>query len=345
MNYVFLEKLISFGFFNGRKMIGHLGIFFGEKMEDPHISVSEVTKNTRGDKYPKVKPEHVESHFMKRSKLKPSPRRDISDPGSDIFDFLGGLIFIIDIIDDNDPFTWNGSYLGRIGNHNILEQVNYAGVKYWRIRILGHIKICIVRSIVNLTPCVTDELKEIFSLPKLGTNHVVYHTKMYLLMKARLDQRGRIIEEITIDKVDPNKNKDFVERVQEVFVFREILGLIMSREKSVTVRWSDKSYIPPYPISFYESEMRPNEDNPVISLAVEKNWFGDVGFDDVLRKMLRIKTNEDVSEKISFLRSRITSVIERIDRDMIWLINPIMAKITRRLLIDEEKIGATPEWD
>jgi len=297
--------------------------------------------------FPQIKPEFREVHYAKRSRPNPSPPRKWHDPiNSEMIDLIVGTNIIVQIIQEKDPFKWDGSYLGRINNRNILEQVIYAGVKYWRIEILGHRKVCIFRSIANNTPCICDELKTYFSLPKLRTHTVMYHSKKYLLIEARLDSRGHIIEEITIDRVDPNKNAEFVRRVQEVFVFRELFGLIMSRDRSVVVRWSDKSYIPPYPVSFYESDMRPHDDHVVISSTVEKKWFGDTSIDDVIRSMLKIKDNKDAIERIFTLKNNIEKTIERIDRDMIWMVQPIVDKLTRRLLSDEENgISATPVWD
>ena len=310
-----------------------------------NISISDITKINKINEYPKIKPEYVELHYMKRTCTKPSPQRNINHPDDGYIDIFRSPNLIINLTDTNSPFIWDGSYLGRIGNHNILEQVVYTGIKYWRLRILGHTKICIIRNITNLSPCIADEIKELFFLPKLGTHYVIYHSKKYLLIEARVDAKGKIIEEITIDKVDPNKNEKFVERVREIFVFREILGLAMTREKSITVRWSDKSYIPPYPVSFYENEMKPQDEFVCISSVVEKKWFGGIDVDDVVKQMLKIENNDDVSEKISYLRESITKIIERIDKDMVWIVSPIINKLTRRLIIDDSGIIATPDWD
>ena len=317
-------------------------------MASNNAEISDVlSKVNRNNDLPKLKPEFRESHYVKRTPIKPSPPRIVnSSTKSDFIDLIVGSNVTLKIIQNEIPFKWDGSYLGRIDSSNILEQVSIAGIKYWRIEILGHRKVCIVRSITNNTPCLCDELKEYFSLPKLGTHSITFRSKKYLLTEARLDSGGRIIEEITIDKVDPNKNQEFVRRVQEIFVFREILGLIMSRDRSVVVRWSDKSYIPPYPVSFYESDMRPYDNRVVISSVIENKWFDDVSIEDIIKDMLKIETNDDVIERIAYLRGNIEKTIERIDRDMIWMVQPIIEKLTRRLLSsDSKETAATPDWD
>lgn len=315
---------------------------------DNSVTISDILSRTgHVTEFPRIKPEFKETHYVKRSRLRPSPPRNCRDPNnSELIDIIVGTNVTVNIIQNESPFQWDGTYLGRICGKNILEEVIIAGVKYWLTEILGHRKICIVRSVINNTPCVCDELKEYFSLPKLGTHTVTYRSKKYLLIEARLDSNGRIIEEVTIDKVDPNKSEEFVQRVRETFVFRELFGLIMSRDRSVVVRWSDKSYIPPYPVSFYESDMRPHDDHVVISSIVEKKWFNDASIDEIIRSMLKIEDNEDAIERISYLRNNIEKTIERVDRDMIWMMQPIVDKLTRRLLSSEtNETAATPVWD
>lgn len=314
-----------------------------------HINtgVSDIlSKISSKEEFPKLRPEFRESHYIKRIQKQKSPQRSHLDPtNSELVDIIIGTNVTVQIIQQENPFKWDGSYLGRICGKNILEQVVFSGIKYWKIEILGHRKICIIRSITNETACICDELKKYFSLPKLGTHTVLYRSKRYLLIEARTDSNNRIIEEITIDKVDPNSNIEFVQRVRETFVFREILGLIMSRDKSIVVRWSEKSYIPPYPVSFYESQMRPHDNNVVISNVVEHKWFDDTSIDDVIRSMLKIENNDDVIERIAYVRNNIENTIVRIDRDMIWMVQPIIDKLTRRLLKNESEISATPDWE
>jgi len=312
-----------------------------------NTGISDIfSKISNNGEFPKLRPEFNETHYIKRIKKQKSPQRTYLDPTNDeLVDVIIGTNVTVQIVQPEDPFRWDGSYLGRICGRNILEKVEFSGIKYWRIKVLGHMKICIVRSIANEIPCICDELKEYFSLPKLGTHSVLYRSKRYLLVEARTDSNNLIIEEITIDKVDPNSNMEFVRRVRETFVFREILGLIMSRDKSIVVRWSEKSYIPPYPVSFYESQMRPHDNNVVISNVVENKWFDDVSIDDVIRSMLKIENNEDVIERIAYVRNNIENIIVRIDRNMIWMVRPIIDKLTRRLLKNESEISATPDWD
>jgi len=284
--------------------------------------------------FPKMKPEFDHKSRKKVLEKKRSPPRKVNDPNNlQLADLLIMSYISFKIIEDKTPFKWDGSHLGRICGDNILEIFEYGGIKYWRINIAGHEEVCITRSINHNIPLICDELKPYFSLPKLGTHSVTYNSKKILLIKARLDKSGDIIEEITIDKVDPNKNERFLQRVREIYVFREVLGLIMTRDKSIVVRWSNEKYIPPYPVSFYESDMRPYAEKEVISGVAERRWFKSVSQNDVLRSMLKIENNQDVMQRLGFIRNRLDEVIERIDRDMVWIIQPIIEKLTRKMLL------------
>jgi len=92
--------------------------------------------------------------------------------------------------------------------------------------------------------------------------------------------------------------------------------------------------------------MRPHDDHVVISSIVEKKWFNDVSIDEIIRSMLKIEDNEDAIERIAYLRNNIEKTIERVDRNMIWMVQPIVDKLTRRLLSSEpNETAATPVWD
>ena len=285
----------------------------------------------------------VSSHKIVLDK-KRSPTR--SKPYCDeIIDILFSGKNIIKILGDN-PFLWDGSYLGRICNKNIIDIFTHSGTKYWKLDIYGHERICIVKPIINGTASFCDEMKEYFGQSKLGTHRVKYHTKVYLLIEARTDSKGHVIEEITINNIDPTRDANFMKRVREIFVFRDIFGLSMTREKSIVVRWSDKAYIPPYPISFIEREMRPYDDRDVITITSEKKWFGDISIGEVLRSMLKITSDTDISNIIAYLRNKIEQAIERIDRDLVGVIQPIIAKLIRRLTLGDDSNGSpTPDWE
>lgn len=249
-------------------------------------------------------------------------------------------------VSSNNPFIWDGSYLGRICNENIIDIFSHSGIKYWKLNIYGHERICMIRLITNGTASICDEMKEYFGQSKLGTHRIKHNTKLYLLIEARLDPQGRVIEEITIDNIYSSRSQDFKRRAREVFVFRDIFGLSMTREKSIVVRWSDKSYIPPYPVSFTENEMQFKEDIDVITIASEKKWFDGIDINDVFKSMLKVESESDISERVSYIRNKLEQTIERIDRDLIWIVQPVMEKLIRRLVSGFSSGGSpTPDWE
>lgn len=268
----------------------------------------------------------------------PSKNQTYCDELIDII-FCGSSIVKIH---GNDPFIWDGSYLGRICNYNIDDYYEYGGTKYWKLNVMGHGKVCIVRSINDGTACVCDELKIFFGLSKLGTHTVRYHNKLYLLIEAKLDSEGDIFEEITINNIMVNSDPVFMQRIREIFTFREIFGLTITRERSIIVRWSDKSYIPPYPVSYIEKEMKPYGSTDIISNVIEQKWFEEITIDEVVKSML-IYSNDSIIERISFIRGKIEDTVERIDRDLIWIVQPIIERLIQRLSPSDPQNSPTPD--
>ena len=319
------------------------------KRGDNHLTYHEVFRmNEEFDEYIQDEFEDRRNQMMvnfrqeKKVKRKISPARDLNKglPA----DTIETQFHVMRIIKD-DPFVWDGSCLGVINNENIEAQMKFMDLEYWKIKLFGHTQICMVRPATTSCPCISDELKILFGLSKIGTHRVRYHNKIYILFKPRIGRSKEIIRETSISNINFTNNTSFISQVQDIYLFRDVLGLTKTNDNSVVIRWPDQSYIPPYPISFYENKIRPHDTKTIVPGTVTKKWFGDCTLKDAARRIFRIKKISDVSTRLVYIQEQLNVIIERVDRDAVWMIALIMGRITKRLLFGlNDKIKITPEW-
>ena len=287
----------------------------------------------------------VKDNFHKRQYIKPkiSPSKDQNDePPADTIKTQFHVVRII----KNNPFVWDGSYLGVMTDMNIKDRIRFMNLKYWQISLFGHTQICIIRQVTTSCPCISDELKILFGLSKLGTHRVRYHKKMYVLIKPRISRQREIIRETSISNIDFTDNSAFVSQVQDVYLFRDVLGLTKTNDNSIIIRWPDQSYIPPYPLSFYENKIRPHDTEIIVPGTAIKKWFGGGTLNDAARRIFRIEKIDEVPTRLIYIQEQLNAVIERVDREAVWMIAMIMGRITKRLLFGlKGDIKTTPEWD
>ena len=244
-------------------------------------------------------------------------------------------------------FVWDGSYLGMVTDLNIIERFEVEGLKYWSISLFGHVEICIIRPILTNSPCISDELKVLFGLSKLGTHRVKYRRKMYILIRTRSTDDGNICLETDLSQIH-TKDPVFVGQVQDTYLFRDVLGLTKSTDKSLVLRHPKQRYLAPYPVSFYENMMRPDDTKLIVPATVTDKWFDGVTLNDVARRIFRVEKMEDVQARIIYIQDQLNLIIERVDRDAVWMIRPIIERLTRRMLFgidDAEKTISEWDWD
>lgn len=228
-------------------------------------------------------------------------------------------------------FNWDGSNVTDIISQSDIYGAKYNKNTYWIIKYTnsnGDIieETCSVRSCKNGLSCLIDELKPIFGLIKMGTHWCVQGNKTKLLIKVNKTEEGYIKEELHLSSFE-SLSPIFKSQVQEIYTFRELLGVTCSYDKSIIVR-SYKNNV--YPVSFYEPNMV-TEDKKVIPFIILNKWFEGTSIDDVVKRLVKIYSIDKMGTVLHNLRSKIDKVIERVDRRTIMYKTCIINRITERL--------------
>jgi hypothetical protein len=229
-------------------------------------------------------------------------------------------------------FKWDGTDVTEFISKCDIFGAKFNRLKYWVIQYTDpetkkiSEDTCIIKSSKNSLPCLVDELKVIFGLPKLGTHWCRLNGKTYTLVKCIRTIEGYIKEEITLNMIAVSTPL-LIMQIQEVFAFRELLGVTCSYESSIIIREGKTG---PYPISFNEPNMATG-DNKVIPFTILDKWFEDSNLDDVVKRLCRINNIDRLATVIYELRKQIDEIIERVDRRAITYKNCIIDRITERL--------------
>ncbi len=261
--------------------------------------------------------------------------------------------------------AWDGSDLGILEAEQVIEEgaTPLNRDKYWKLQLNEEtIFYCFYKLIKVNHACLSDELKAVFGLSnsKVGTHRIKYKNRVYLLIKPALTDDGIIQEEWKLDYVTNIKEHPlFVRQVQELFTVRELLGITSNYDSSVHLRYPKSSKSQklmgmddPFPISFYEPKMAPETHGKMLPKTVLDRWFNcksyETDLSQVARRILGVTSPNQVPQVLYKLRLKIEQTINRVDRDLIAFVTPILDRVRSRLLYgfdNETYLDASKEYE
>lgn len=251
-------------------------------------------------------------------------------------------------------FKWDGSEVTDIISKSDIYEANYGKYKYWVIANQditqqnitqqnttqqnatcqnaachspeGRSEICMIRTSKTNIPCLIDEIKTIFNLPKIGTHWCKQGGKVRILIKCPKTPEGYIKEEISLSEIK-NPTNLLKLQVQETFAYRELLGVTCSYNSNINIREGKNG---PYPVSFYEPNMLVT-DNKIIPFTVLEKWFDETSIDQVVKRLCQIDNINDLPTLLHTLRGKLDIIIDRVDKRNISFKFCIINRITERL--------------
>ncbi len=224
-------------------------------------------------------------------------------------------------------FKWNGSDITNFINdeRTVIEEATNEKNKYWKITNGKKSEICLIRSSTNTQACLIDEIKPVFKLEKIGTQWFKFKGKNMILLKPHIE-KNYVVEDLSLDEL--GFNKEIETEVQNIFIFREILGMSKNFEKSIILR-NKGFYIKP--ISFYDPNMNPIHEGKVIPETIINKWFKNTDLDEAVLKLFKIDKLEDITNLLLNLKTKLDEIFLRVDPNLITNIDEILTRIRSRL--------------
>ena len=228
------------------------------------------------------------------------------------------------------------------------------GNTYWRLNVDGHPIYGLVKPYRDNIPFVVDELKRVFHLVASGTKRVyfgatpylLYQAKVYVLGERTLIQDEPHLSEVKLDQPwsqilapltpEPTLYEVCKSTIQRLYAFRDLIGLTPNNNTIFKIRsnWRIKdgiykSDLSPHPITQQDNTIRViREKNSLLPQTVLAQWFDNISVSDVVCSMTSFgKEGEKIHEKIAQYRNEIERVINRVDRNLIWISGVICERL------------------
>ncbi len=213
-----------------------------------------------------------------------------------------------------DVMCWDGSHLGDFKEDIVLDKMRYHPYSLYNIHIPLYMQSpqwVLMHESKNKYPCVIDEIKPLFRLHKIGTHSIRIHSKLYIIYNIRANIP------LLLKYYIPERMDDiFRRRIQDMFVFRMIVGLDCNCESSIIM-------INDVPSSLRNKLDIDSDDKKLtISTSMYNKWFVDEISDSISRFMTKNYREER-------LREDIRKIIKRIDTELMWMDNYIYARMNR----------------
>ena len=219
---------------------------------------------------------------------------------------------------------------------------------------------CIGIMTKSLFPCIVEEIKSLFNIPRRGIHRITIDNKEYIIYYVP-SCNGEIIQEKSLfhqeetDKL--RRNNEFKKAMQRLLAFCEIMSLDDVTESTILIRQENNKYIPINSHEMETSIMKEDlYDGSIISETLFFSWFGEeTSINDIVKEMTGFYTKPPVSLQqgcvlpnyiyktcnletnnlhiiTSEIRSATEKIIRKYDLNYVWYSRFIIDRISRYLL-------------
>lgn len=237
-----------------------------------------------------------------------------------------------------NELPWDGSYLGIIKKEDILEVFQNI-LDYYRILIYYQGKqiqiVAIIRRTKDMTPCLVDELKPLFSIQKIGTHYVKYESNYLILSKPLIDDSGvNVLSENRLS--DHNRkqlNPNLIDKIKKNYIFKDLLCLSKCQDTSIFIRIRNGNEIP---ISIIDGNIKlikiaDMDKSTYLSETIFKRWMTDDSPSKLLMQMLKLRNLDNIQDFTYQFKNKLDGLILRICPEYISLSDLLINKIRNKL--------------
>ena len=250
----------------------------------------------------------------------------------------------------NNTLSWDGSHLGSYPINVITNRWMLEGIHYYGITLPNGIIYCMATCTRDLFPCIVEDIKVIFNIPRRGVHRITIGNDEYILYYVPISIKGDIIWETPLNRLDAKhplrKNEKFKIEIQRLIAFCDILALCNTGEPSIRIRpWTNGEYIP---INVNETNTSITKeiayDYSILTKTLFLKWFGEeTCISDIIRDMVHYRTpiglpnikgieGDNLAIITSNIRGKIDGIIKRYDPGYIWYSCFIIDRLSRHLL-------------
>ena len=196
----------------------------------------------------------------------------------------------------------------------------------------------------SLFPCIVEDIKEVFKIPRRGLFRININNIEYILYYVPISIKQEVIWETPLHKI-PLKhplrsNPRFKHDIRRIFIFCDILSLMRTSESTIRIRPGVDETFVPINVNEMGTTITKGDvyDYSVLTKMLFSRWFGEeISVNSVVKEMVEditgIKyTCENLAQIAWEIRSRIDIIIRKYDRNLVWYSNFILDRLSRHLL-------------
>lgn len=214
----------------------------------------------------------------------------------------------------NNRLPWDGSHLGAHPETIITHQWSLEGIIYYGVSLAngwstehpsGTI-FCTATCTKDVFPCIVEDIKPIFGLPRRGVHRITINNKEYVLYYVPISVKGEVVWETPLNRLDSKhalrKDPNFRKAVQKAIAFCDILALCNTGEPSIRIRPGVETQF--VPISVNENNTTiisggnsANYDYSILSKTLFTKWFGEeTSISDIVKEMVDYQTHKALDD-------------------------------------------------
>lgn len=264
----------------------------------------------------------------------------------------------------NNMLKWDGahlgSYKGAITHQWSLEGTHYYGITLphgWSTEYPAGVIYCNAACTKDAFPCIVEDLKEVFGLPRRGVQRINIDGREYVLYYVPISTKGEVIWETPLNRLDGKhplrKNPQFKRDVQKIIAFCDILSLSSTGEPAIRIRPGVNGGFIPISINETNTTIFKGDtyDYSVLTKTLFTKWFGEeTSISEIVKEMVRyhptktalkipiIKGNGQETNDLALvsteIRNKVDDIIKRYNSDYVWYSCFIVDRMSRHLLVD-----------
>ena len=265
----------------------------------------------------------------------------------------------------NNRLLWDGSHLGWHRGTRIRCKWEQEGTKYTRIDVEegwsegmpGGSIYCIAMCSKDLFPCIVEDIKRLFDIPRRGVHRIGIGGREYILYYVPISVRGEIIWETPLSRLDsrhPLRSDPIFRRdVQRVIAFCDILALCGTGEPSIRIRPGAHGKFTPISVNEKTTAImkESNYDYSILSKTLFSKWFGEkTSICDVVKDMVKYQSvrqqngvpiphspggsSDNLAVISAGMRNKIDKIISSYDSKYIWYSYFVVDRMSRHLLVE-----------
>lgn len=246
------------------------------------------------------------------------------------------------------------NYISQGAGHE--RKVTYQSETNKSVPTIGTI-FCTALCTKDVFPCIVEDIKVIFGLPRRGVHRIIIDNKDYILYYVPITIEGRVIWETPLSRLDTKhllrKDPNFRKEVQKIIAFCDILALCNTGEAMIRIRPGTNAGYVPISINETSTAISKGNDYSIITKTLFSKWFGEeTSLNDIVKEMVNYRTRtppqcfqipniegkEPITNNLAVvtadIRNKVDNVIKLYNNNYIWYSYFIVDRMSRFLLTD-----------